>query len=646
MLKKTLIAAAVATLTAAPAFADTELYYGGLPINSSNEMTTTTLAAVTKAAVLSYSTAEEEIAAQFTVDGDLKQNGFITLQLNGGATWNESEVNQWLTGESKTSADIEISQYLAATEGYGTLIFSATAGTPTLDTDLSKVFKFTENAGTTPTYTIVHDIDEDGTRLRLALKQTPNTPNEMVDTGTGSTNLISATQIDALAAVYGVESAWASLPTAITSGTPGVINQSGYEALTTDVQRIAYLRTETTNSAGVVAYLEDVVEAGTGYGVTVTEGTTPLLTLVGAGSVINFKFPEANQIFNLSNTTGTVTLEIGALKNASYSSDPEKTDPLFKLGDLFDLTRTTSGTATALVSNGFKSYDINNNSVADDVDVVATGFDLINKTSNQNIQLNKIKLTLTGDMTPFSVDSDGDLTLQDTTESGWRVNSDKTGATATLSGDVLEGVKTLDAAASSISTAQATVWTNLAKIYVNSSTNTTPIPSQSISVTASIDGDDQATFEDFSDTISNLFIFTRDGMKFDTILTGTTSSNTIHIRDISGVLPSTGGKIYVTVWEYDAHAAGESAESTVLADRQEISVTLPSKGAVTLNPATIAEQLGITVTPSRQARMVFEVETNEGEVAVKKKDSSGIDIQNGTKGVRILDGNDEVDFTL
>ncbi|SHO57576.1 S-layer protein precursor [Vibrio quintilis] len=642
MLKKTLIAAAVATVTATPAFADISLTYGGLPTNTATDMTTTTLATVTKSSVLSYSTAEEEIATIFGVDGDLKQNGFITLQLTGGATFNESEVNQWLTvagagadvdailaDPANQTQSISIELLLASTLAADGVI-KTTGGTPTA-ADLNDVFKFT-NTGTQQ-YTIEHDIDEDGTRLRLALKQTTGTTNEMIRVG--ATTAVTDADVDTAAiATTNVADTWAALPASITGATLAVIGQAGYDGAADETARVAYLRTETnTTTAGLIDdYLEGIagVYAGTNE------------TLVGAGTVVNFNLPEANQIFNLAGTSGNVFMKIGALKNASYSADPVSTAALFKLGDLFELTLTDSGTATALVSEGFLAYDTGTDRVADDEDVEADTLDLKNRTSNQNLQLNKVNLSLTGDMTAFRVDADGDLILKDGTETGWTVNSDKTGATATLASDVLEGVASLDASARGVSTAQNTAWTNLGKIYVQASDNTTPIPAQSISVTASIDGDDQATFDDFSDTISNLFVFTRDGMKFDTILTGTTSANTIHIRDISGTLPEAGGKIYVTVWEYDAHAAGESAESTVLADRQVISVTLPSKGAVTLNPATIAEQLGITVNPGRQARMVFEVETNQGEVAVKKKDSSGIDIQNGTKGVHT----NVVDFTL
>ncbi|HGY5272693.1 TPA: S-layer protein, partial [Aeromonas salmonicida subsp. salmonicida] len=72
-----------------------------------------------------------------------------------------------------------------------------------------------------------------------------------------------------------------------------------------------------------------------------------------------------------------------------------------------------------------------------------------------------------------------------------------------------------------------------------------------------------------------------------------------------------------------------------------LSVTLPSGGAVTLKPADVAADVGASITAGRQARFLFEVETNQGEVAVKKSNAEGVDIQNGTRGTAPL-----VDFTL
>ncbi|OOE73694.1 hypothetical protein [Salinivibrio sp. ML290] len=112
MLKKTFLAAAVASVFAGPAMADIDLDYNGFS-SPSEDVNTTVLAAVTKQPVLSFSTAEEQVAAKFEVNGDLKQNGFITIELVGNATFNENEVRQWLTGETATSNDINIDMKLA-----------------------------------------------------------------------------------------------------------------------------------------------------------------------------------------------------------------------------------------------------------------------------------------------------------------------------------------------------------------------------------------------------------------------------------------------------------------------------------------------------------------------------------------------------
>ncbi|OOE73695.1 hypothetical protein BZG23_11390 [Salinivibrio sp. ML290] len=406
-----------------------------------------------------------------------------------------------------------------------------------------------------------------------------------------------------------------------TSGTPGYEND-GTDA-TTDEEKVAYIRS--LNDSGEL-YLEGL--AGFDQ------------QLVGAGTAINFDFANANQIFNLeSGQNNDVSVKIGALKNASYSADPEQSGTLFELGDLFELEVDTVGKGTALVSTGFLGVDTDNPSdgIANDEDITATGFELYNRTSNQNIQLNKVELTLNGDLNAFRADDAGNLLLKDGTASGWKLSSDGMSATTDAGDAVLQGNIDEDAKASSV----VGTWSNLQNLYVEAD-NTTPVEAQSISVTAKIEGVDQDTYNDFEDTLSELFLITRDGLKFDTILTGTTSSNSVHIRDVSGILPEEGGKIYVTVWEYDAHARGESGERNVLADREELTVRLPSNGAVTVDPATIADQLGIEVAQNRQARMLFEVETNVGEVAVKKKDASGTDIQTGSQA----EERDIVDFTL
>ncbi|USD50211.1 cell surface protein [Vibrio sp. SCSIO 43153] len=630
MLKKTLLAASVAALAATPAMADVNLSYGGLT-SPSNTITTTTLAAVTKQAVLSFSTAEDQIAAEFDVNGDLKQNGFITIELTGDATFNDNEVRQWLTGLAANDGSIQIDLEIATATAINGVVQSGSS-VPATEADLAKVFKFVDVAGGVQ---VDYAIDLDGKRLRLALKQTVGSADDMIQLATSTATdadvntaaIAAGLPADTAALNVALEAINAGDGTAVVGDTAGA---AGYEFdgtdATTDAEKAAYIRA--LNASGV-AHLEALAGFATGD---VTE------TLVGAGTEINFDFKNANQIFNLkSGANNDVAVKIGALKNASYSADPVQSGKVFQLGDLFELGLTESGKATALVSTGFLRVDANQDGIMDDLNIAATGYELYNRTSNQNIQLNKVNLTLTGDLSAFRADTAGNLLHKDGTASGWKLNADKTAATAKAGDAVLQGQITLDAAASSVNP----LWNNFSKLYVET-TNETPVEAQKISVTAAIAGADQDTFEDFSDTIMDLFIITRDGLKFDTILTGTTSSNTVHIRDVSGILPEAGGKIFVTVWEYDAHEAGENAERNVLAERKELTVKLPSNGAVTLSPATIAAQLGIEVAPARQARMLFEVETNVGEVAVKKSDGKGTDIQVGSQAAE----KDIVDFTL
>ncbi|HAS6308614.1 TPA: cell surface protein [Vibrio vulnificus] len=636
MLKKTLLAASVAAFAAAPAMADVNLSYGGFPINANTKINTTTLAAVTKQAVLSFSTAEDQVAAEFDVSGDLKQNGFITIELTGDATFNDNEVRQYLTGTTATGTGVQIDLLLA--EAVVTDGVLGAAGTPTAELDLSKVFKF--NKITDTAYQVDYAIDLDGKRLRLALAQTVGSFDDMIQTVAPVTK--TDADVDAAAIAAGLAADAAALTAA---GVVGAVDGTDETGAGNNDGTVGYLFADTggtaTDNAGKVAYIRSLGATGVAYLETTAgfaAGTTE--TVVAAGTAINFDFKNANQIFNLkSGANNDVAIKIGALKNASYSADPVQSGKVFELGDLFELDATTSGKATALVSTGFVSVDVDTNtgSVVDDKDIVATGFDLYNRTSNQNIQLNKVNLTLAGDLGAFRADTAGNLLLKDNTPSGWKLSADKMSATAKAGEGVLQGVITKDAAASTINTAFA----NLGKLYV-AADNVVPVEAQNISVTATILGADQDTFEDFTHTLSELFIITRDGLKFDTILTGTTSSNTVHIRDVSGILPQDGGKIFVTVWEYDAHEAGENAERNVLAERKELAVKLPSNGAVTLSPATIAAQLGIEVAPARQARMLFEVETNVGEVAVKKSDGKGTDIQVGSQAAE----KNIVDFTL
>lgn len=499
MFKKTLIAAAIVVGSAAPAFADVVIS------PNDNTFVTTSLASVTKQPVLDFSTAQQNLTLNFSELGDLKNNGFIVLEIQGEGQFNDAEIRQWLSNGALAAP---FTGLLVSPNGI--VVNSGVVA------DVQKFFKTTSD-GTQ--LTIDHTIDNNGKRLRLALAS--------------------------------------------------------------DVETTAI-----------------------------------------ADAEVELKLNLANQAFKLtSGSQGTVALTAGALLNASYTADPVATKPLFKLGKLFQLSLTNAGKATALVSEGFLKLDIG------DADISATDFTLTNVTTNQTIQRDKVNLTLTGDVSAFKKDANGNLVNKAGVSIGWKAAADGQSATAVLgAGNLAGGVQ--DAL------------TAFGTLYV-AADNTVPVPAVNFNVKAEIQGDSQATYNYFKDELADLFIITRDGMKFDTITTGTTSANLIHIRDVSNILPTEGGKIFVTITEYADHAANGRGEGTVLVTRKALSVTLPSGGAVTLKPADVAADVGASITAGRQARFLFEVETNQGEVAVKKSNAEGVDIQNGTRGTAPL-----VDFTL
>nr|AKA87669.1 tetragonal virulence array protein [Aeromonas salmonicida] len=499
MFKKTLIAAAIVVGSAAPAFADVVIS------PNDNTFVTTSLASVTKQPVLDFSTAQQNLTLRFSEVGDLKNNGFIVLEIQGEGQFNDAEIRQWLSNS------------IWGRPFPGLLVSSN--GVVEKTSELVEVRRFFKIISDGTKMTIDHTIDNNGKRLRLALAS--------------------------------------------------------------DVEDTAIVNSE-----------------------------------------VELRLSLANQAFKLtSGSQGTVALTAGALWNASYTADPVATKPLFKMGKLFQLSLTNAGKATALVSEGFLKLDIG------DADISATDFAITNVTTNQPIQRDKVNLTLTGDVSGFKKDANGNLVNKAGASIGWKAAADGQSATAVLgAGNMAGGVQ--DALAA------------FGTLYV-AADNTVPVPAVNFNVKAEIQGDSQATYNYFKDELADLFILTRDGMKFDTITTGTTSANLIHIRDVSNILPTEGGKIFVTITEYADHAANGRAEGTVLVTRKELSVTLPSGGAVTLKPADVAADVGASITAGRQARFLFEVETNQGEVAVKKSNAEGVDIQNGTRGTAPL-----VDFTL
>lgn len=515
MFKKNLIAAAIMTCVAAPAFADVVI-----TPNTDVSFLTTKVAAVTKQPVLDFSTAQQDLTVSFNEANDLRDNGFIVIEIKdqGNAEFNASEIRQWLSSDDVVSTDLATAVFAGIKVDTNS---SDTTAASNLGLEVDKFFKTSYDGAK---FVIEHTVDNNNKRLRIALKS----------------------------------------------------------ELAADVKTI--------------------------------------------NSQVQLLLSKANQAFKLqSGVDGSVKLAVGSLLNASYTADPVETKELFILGDLFNLSFTDSGKATAKVATGFKKLD--------SIDLVAgnvasTGFSLENLTTNQTIQLDKVKLTLDGDVSAFRTNTAGELLLADGTKSGWKAVSGNQSATAVAGSTNLSGTSTQ-------------LLSNLGKLSV-AANNAVAIPAASYNVTAKIFGKDQATYNDFTDAVSKLFIITRDGLKFDTITTGTTSSNQIFIRDVSKVLPDVGGKIFVTITEYDQHSVNNGrGEGTDLVTRAELSTTLPSGGAVTLTPADVAADVGAKITDGRQARFLFEVETDRGEVAVKKAVGGGVDIQNGTRGTEPL-----VDFTL
>lgn len=517
MFKKTLIAAAITVGFAGNAAAMTlNADVSGADVGWA---TPTVLAAVTKQAVLDFSTAGTNKDLEMTFNNsnagqeELKNDGFIVIRINGDASFNDPEVRQWLTANG-TGGTAEFSG--VGVSGDGTTAIST-------GVEIAKIFKVTSDSVKD---TIDYTVDDNGKRLRLSLA--------------------------------------------------------------------------------------DNVESQ-----------------VAAGIIVNLKLSEANQAFNLtSGSEGTVALDVGVLQNASYTTDPIYTKPLFKLGKLFELESSTKGEATALVSEKFLKYDIGDTGAPVDLDIDAVA-NLKNLTTNQNIQQAQVALTLTGDFSSFKKNTAGDLLKKDNTNTGWRVVGNK--ATRKLGAP---GVTLAGGASQAINGTLYTLADNLVAIEGGAYSLKAEL----------ING--SATFNPFEDTLAEYFLIDRDGMKFDTITTGTSAANQIFVRDISGILPDEGGKIFVTITEYDQHGVNGRGEGNVLVKRGELSTTLPSGGAVTLSPADVAAELDVNTTPGRQARFVFEVETNQGEVAVKKSNSEGVDIKNGTKGVETQKGGNVVDFTL
>ncbi len=330
----------------------------------------------------------------------------------------------------------------------------------------------------------------------------------------------------------------------------------------------------------------------------------------------------------ISGTTSQVKMNIGALENASYTADPQSTVALFKTDNLFKVEQTALANgkdATALVSSTYTQWETAD---ADNYGIIR-GVKFFNNTTKQNIQHKHVKLSLVGDFSGIAT-KNGKLADENGVATVWSVADGKatvTYSTVTTDSGLFAGNDNDPVYAGEAIT--------LPKLIIDEA-NTVSIPAQKFAL--QVETVDNATFVPYVQNIGDAFVVVRDGMKFDTVTTGTSSSNVIYIRDVSKTLPADGGKIFVTITEYDAHDLENGGKGTDLVTRAELPVRLPSNGAVTLTPAGIAAALGVESTPARQARFYFEVETNEGEAAVKKQTAEGVDIQTGSIAT--------VDFTL
>ncbi|HAS8485473.1 TPA: hypothetical protein I7727_05905 [Vibrio vulnificus] len=537
MLKKTLLAAAVSSIVAMPAMAQTVSVTTG----ADAAFVANTLAIQTKQEVLDRTTLDAKVIVQFnnTVEAgnandELRAGGELVYQLTGDAQFNPEKVANLLTSaNAATFPSIGLTASDAAD--------LTTAAKATLDAD--KFFKVDTANGQS---TIRYILDQNNQRLSLRLADDFNTA--VVELG-GST------------------------------GTPDTAVEDAFVQV-----------------------------------------------------VLNFNEEKMAQGFKLiSGSVASSAMNIGALQNASYTANPKPTPILFQVKNLFTLTQTDTlpsaqGTAdaTALVSETYTQWDQGPTAAIREVT-------LWNASTKQNIQTSELKLSLSGNFSGvaqkngFLADDKGDATK-------WAISNGVASVTySALAGapDVIPGNENAGAAYTGFQL-------DLPAFNIDKA-NTESLEAQKFELKAEVLAG-SFTYVPYEYKIADAFIVVRDGMKFDTVTTGTSSSNVIYIRDVSKTLPAEGGKIFVTITEYDAHDLENGGKGTDLVTRAVLPTRLPSNGAVTLTPAGIAEALGVESTPSRQARFYFEVETNEGEAAVKKQTAEGVDIQTGSIA--------DVNFTL
>ncbi|MBC7006429.1 hypothetical protein BIZ37_28140 [Photobacterium sp. BZF1] len=317
--------------------------------------------------------------------------------------------------------------------------------------------------------------------------------------------------------------------------------------------------------------------------------------VLGDGFSVDLKH---SGMFNLQDAAGSASVSIGVQRlDGSFSINPRNVGQVFKLVDVVSVVDSAAEVDTASVADQYMVFKTPTDSTKPSA-ITGGSFSFSNNTTNQTVNQEDVTVIVSGDFT--NVVGDTYPSVGGTTE--WKVNADRTAFITKLNGAI-----------------QPDTGKNVISVPAFEFNGETPIVPQALTATFRIDST-SPTFTTYSiDDVTN--IIDRDGFRFDTVTTGTTANNTIYIRDVSGNIPAEGGKVNVTVWQY------ENGESTVLAESKPLSMVLPSNGALTLSPQDITADLGIEITPEREARFLFEVETANGEASVMKRAGGGIDIQ-------------------
>ena len=571
MFKKSFITAAVALCLSAGAHA-------ALTINTNTGTTPTNVGKQSTQTVLQFQKAGQanKFRATLGAIGELPGSAFVRLENTGTAKWNLADIKAALGNTNGGNLVKYIDGDEKARDTYAasyTYIINTTA-TPAAGT-----------VNTAVVYAATVTVDNgDGTD--------GNADDELFHIVVAGTNTVVSQTYAQLKAVA-----------ASTHTIPGTSIKVDVSAEVTGTPDVLTL---TLHDAAIAANGTGAVDPDTGNWTIDNDGTVlrvPVTNAATFAGVLDVDLKAVTGLFDLRSAAGDIKVGIGVQELAgSFSAEPVDTQNVFSLVDVLKLDF-TANCNTANVSTRFMSLNDTGTTDTNPTRVCGTGtakFDIENQTTTQNVLADKIKLKLTGDFTNVETITEAGDT------SAWTVAADKKSAEATV-----------DVQVDGLATKSALIPTF--KYKAN-----TVIAAQKFKLNLTLDASSTFDKTEFTDG-GDLIIIEHDGFSFNTVTTGTSSSNTIFIRDVSNNLPAAGGMINVTITEYD-----DAGKGTVFGPKA-LSTKLPSNGAVTLTPAGIATDLGFTLTPGKQARFSFEVETEKGEAAVKKQVTGiGIDIQTGS----------------